>query len=103
MKALTSNNYKIMDSFSSTKDVLEFDASFLIACFVIKSLFTNIPLTDTLNQNVYKMFIQNVYKNQTHVSYLTKNSFYNLFKITKFESFFIFVGKFYEKFRWKTL
>ena len=63
-----------------------------MASFDIKSLFTNIPLTETLN-----LCIQNLYRNQAHVNNLTKSSFYKLLKITMFESFFIFDGKFYEK------
>ena len=70
-----------MDSFSSTKEVLEFDASFFMASFIIKSLFTNIPLTDLLN-----LCVQHLHGNQAHVSNLTKSSFYNLIKITMFES-----------------
>ena len=55
-------------------------------------IFTNIPLTETLN-----LCVQNLYRNQTHVNNLTKSSFYKLLKITMFESFFIFDGKFYEQ------
>ena len=64
-----------------------------MASFDIKSLFTNIPLTETLN-----LCVQNLYRNQTHVGNLTQSSFYSLLKITMFESFFIFDGKFYEQF-----
>ena len=63
-----------------------------MASFDIKSLFTNIPLTEMFN-----LCVQNLYRNQTHVNNLTKSSFYKLFKITMFESFLIFNGKFYEK------
>ena len=41
--------------------------------------------------------VQNLYRNQTHVGNLTQSSFYSLLKITMFESFFIFDGKFYEQ------
>ena len=58
----------------------------------IKSLFTKIPLTKTLN-----LCVQKLYRNQTHVGNLTQNSFYSLLKITIFESFFIFDGKFYKQ------
>ena len=63
-----------------------------MASFDIKLLFTNIPPTETLI-----LFVQNLYKNQTHVNNLTKSSFYKLLKITMFESFFIFDEKFYEQ------
>ena len=78
--------------FSFAKEALDFDASCFMASFDIKSLFTNISLTETLN-----LCVQNLYRNQTHVNNLTKSSFYKLLKITIFESFFIFDGKFYEQ------
>ena len=80
------------DSFSFAKEVLEFDASLFMTSFDIKSLFTNIPLTERLN-----LCVQKLYRNQTHVGNLTQNSFYSLLKITIFESFFIFDGKFYKQ------
>ena len=58
----------------------------------IKSLFTNIHLTETLN-----LCIQNIYRNQTYVDNLLQSLFYSLLKITMSESFFICDGKFYEQ------
>ena len=54
LKLLTSNDYTIKDSYSFAKEVLHFDASCFMASFDIKSLFTNIPLTETLNLCVQK-------------------------------------------------
>ena len=54
-----------------------------MASFDIKSLFTNITLTETL-----KLCVQNLYKNESDVSNLTKSSFYSLLTITM-ESFLI--------------
>ena len=91
-KPLTNNEYTVKDSFSFAKEILEFDASLFMASFDVKSLFTSIPVTETLN-----FCVQSLYRNQTRVGNLTKNSFYNLHKITMFEWFFIFNGKFYEQ------
>ena len=55
----------------------------------IKSLFTNIPLTKTLNYCG-----QNFYRNQTHVGNFL---FHNLLKNMTFGSFFICDRKFYEQ------
>ena len=63
-----------------------------MASFDIKSLFTNTPLTETLN-----LCVQNLYRNQTHVQNLTKTSFFKLIKMSMFESFFIFDGKCYQQ------
>ena len=46
LKALTNNDCTIKNSFSFAKEVLQFDASFFMASFVIKSLFKNISQTD---------------------------------------------------------
>ena len=79
----------IKDSFLFAKEVLEFGASLFLASFDIKSLFTNIPLTEMLN-----LCILSFYRNQTHVANLTKISIDNLLNMTVFESFFILAGKF---------
>ena len=63
-----------------------------MASFDITSLLTNMLVTDTLN-----LWVQNLYRNQPDVGNLNKSSFYNLPKITMFESIFIFDGKFYEQ------
>ena len=63
-----------------------------MASFGIKSLFTNMPLTETL-----KLCVENLCRNQTHVGNLTKGLFYDLLQIAMFESYFIFDGKFYEQ------
>ena len=92
LKLIRSNDYTIKDSFSVANEVLDFYASCFMESFDIKSLFTNIPLTEKLN-----LCVQNLYRSQRHVNNLTKSSFYKLLKITMFESFFIFDGKFYEQ------
>ena len=63
-----------------------------MASFDIKPLFTNMPLTETLN-----LFLQNLYQNQTQFGNLSKSSFYSLLKITMSEKYLILDGKFYEQ------
>ena len=84
-----SNHLQIKYSFSFVEEVLKFDASLFMASFDIKSLFTDIPITKTLN-----LYLRNLYRNQTRVGNLNKSSFYSLLKITMFESFYKFDGKF---------
>ena len=52
LKPLTNNEYTIKDSFLFAKEVLELEL--FMANFDIKSLFTSIPLTETLNLCVKK-------------------------------------------------
>ena len=91
-KLHTNNEYTIKDSLSFAKKVLELNASFFVVAFYIKSLFTTIPLTETSN-----FCVQNLCKNQIHVASLTKYSLCEFVKITMFEKFFAFDGKFYEQ------
>ena len=69
-----------------------FDPNLIMACFSVKSFFTNIHLTETI-----VLCVENLYKNQTHIDRLSKSSFRSLLEITIFESFFIFSYQKYYK------
>ena len=60
LKPQTRNSYAIKDTFSFSKEVLEFDPSIFITSFHIKSIFTRILLIKTFN-----FCGQNLYRNQT--------------------------------------
>ena len=53
-----------------------FDPNLVMACFDVKSLFTNIPLTETIG-----LCVDNLYRNQTHTHSLSKSSFRRLLKV----------------------
>ena len=63
-----------------------------MASFDIKSLFTNIPLTETIG-----LCVENLYRNQTHFDSLPKSYFLKLLEMTMCESFFIFDQKYYKQ------
>ena len=92
LRPFANSKCRIKDSFWFAREVFEFNASLFTAGFGINSRFTNIPLTETLN-----LCVQILYRNQTHGGNMAKSFFYILLKITMFESFFIFDGKFYEQ------
>ena len=46
---LTSNEYTIKDSFSFAEELLSFDSNLVMASFDVESLFTNIPLKETID------------------------------------------------------
>ena len=50
MKPITSNSYTVQDSFSFSKEIQNFpnSSNYFMASFDIKSLFTNIPLDETI-------------------------------------------------------
>ena len=60
--------------------------------FDIESLFTNIPLEETINICVDKLF-----ENSTKVNNLSKESFRSLLELATLHSFFIFDGKYYKQ------
>ena len=89
---LTSNDYTIKDSFSFAEEVSSFDCAHYMTSFDIESLFTNIPLEETINICVNKLF-----ENNTKVNNLTKESFRSLLELATLDSFFIFDRKYYKQ------
>ena len=81
---LTSNDFTIKDSFSFAEEVPSFDCAYYMTSFDIESLFTNIPLEETINICVDKLF-----ENNTKVNNLTKESFRSLLELAALDSFFI--------------
>ena len=82
---LTSTDYTIKDSFSFAEEVSSFDCAHYMTSFDIESLFTNIPLEETINICVDKLF-----ENNTKVNNLTKNIFQSLQELATLDSFFHF-------------
>ena len=85
LKPITTNEYTIKDSFSSAKEVEEFDPNLIMASFYVKSVFTNISFTETIG-----LCVENLYRNQAHFDSLPKSSFRWLFEMTMYVSFLIF-------------
>ena len=77
LKPITTNEYTIRDSFSFAKEVEEFDPNIIIASFDIKSLFTNLPLTESIG-----LCVEDLYGNHTHIDSLSKSSFRKFLEMT---------------------
>ena len=58
LKPITTQEYTIKCSFSFAKEVEEFDPNLVMANFDVKSLFTKIPLTETIS-----LCVENFYRN----------------------------------------
>ena len=56
LKEFTVNQYTVSDSFSFCKEIKDQDSSLFMASFDIQSLFTNIPLDETINICVDRVF-----------------------------------------------
>ena len=89
---LTSKDYTIRDWFSFAEEVSSFDCVHYMNSFRIEPVFTNIPLEETINICVYKLF-----ENYTKVNNLTKASSRSLLELVTLDSFFIFDGKYYKQ------
>ena len=91
-KSIINNEYTTKDLISFTKEVEEFDPNLVLTTFVMKSFFTNIPLTETIG-----LCVKNLYWNQTHIHSLSKKSFDELLAMVMFESFYILDQKCYKQ------
>ena len=67
LEPLTTNEYTIKDSFTFAEKLQSFDLKLVIASFDIESLFTNIPLQETID-----LCVENLFQDRTHVHNLSK-------------------------------
>ena len=70
LKEFTVDEYTLSDSFYFCKKIKDQDSSMFVTSFDIQSLFTNIPLSETINICVGRMF-----QNKTKVKGLLKRHF----------------------------
>ena len=69
LELIITNEYTIKDSFYFAKKVEEFDPNLIMASFDVKSLFTNILLTETIC-----LCVENLHRKQKHSDSLKKSS-----------------------------
>ena len=85
LSSLTTNEYTIKDSFSFAKEIVQQDSSFYMGSLDVDSLFTNIPLEETIN-----ICTESVYNQNDIVEGLSKSEFKELLSLATKESYFIF-------------
>ena len=78
--------------FSHLQKNFSFNSKLVMASFDIESLFTNIPLQETIN-----LCAENLFKDRTHVLNLSKDSFCELLTTTMSESLTLLDQEFYKK------
>ena len=88
---LTSNKYT-KDSFFLSEELLTFDSNLVIASFDIESLFTNIPLKETID-----LCVDILFSNMTNIGGITKDYFHELLSICTSKSLVLFDGEFYKQ------
>ena len=85
LSSLTTNEYTIKDSFSFAKEIVQQDSSYYMGSLDVDSLFTNIPLEETIN-----ICTESVYNQNDIVEGLSKSEFKELLSLATKESYFIF-------------
>ena len=58
---LTVNDYTVKDTFTFAKEVIDFDHNLFVASLDVESLFTNIPVDETIKNAVDDLFSSNMY------------------------------------------
>ena len=92
LKEFTINEYTVKDSFSFADEIVEQDASLYMVSFDVESLFTNIPLDETI-----KICADRVFQNKKKVKGLLKRHFVRLLTFATKSSFFLFNGTYYSQ------
>ena len=85
LELLTHNELTIKDSYSFAKDITAYDDSLYMASLDVESLFTNIPLNETINNCVSDLHNKNLYNGK-----LSKKDLFKLLETATSESSFIF-------------
>ena len=87
-----SNNYTVKDSFDFAKDITQQSSKLFMASLVVDSLFTNVPLDETIEISVNKLFRSN----QT-VSGLNKEEVLEMLSWTTKENVILFDQKYHSQ------
>ena len=93
MKQFTINEYTVKDSFSFCKEIIDQNPNLYMASFDVQSLFTNIPLDETIN-----ICVDMVYNKRKKVKGMLKRHFRQLLTISvKKSSCFLFNDVYYKQ------
>ena len=90
LQHLTSNEFTLKDSFEFAKIICEQDAGLFMASLDVDSLFTNVPLDETINICDSKLF-----KNNSSIHGLNKKQITKMLSLTTKESIILFDMAFY--------
>ena len=88
----TKNDYTVKDTFHFVSMLDTMDHRLVMASLDVDSLFTNIPLNETI-----EIVTEKVYKNQTIVKGISKNDFKELLQLSTKGTVFTFNGAYYRQ------
>ena len=92
LKPFTSNNYTVKDSFEFAKDITQQSSKLFMASLDVDSLFTNVPLDETIEICVNELF-----KSSQTVSGLNKQQILEMLSLTTKENVILFGQKYYSQ------
>ena len=92
LSPLTVNEFTVHDSLPFAEEVVNFDANFILASLDVESLFTNIPLNETIENCINDLF-----PNNDTVHSFTKEDLKELLNFTSYESCFTFDNEYYSQ------
>ena len=92
LKQFTINEYTVKDSFSFCKEIIDQDPNLFMASFDIQSLFTNIPLDETIN-----ICVDLVFHKKKKVKGMLKRHFKQLLTLSVKSSCFLFNYGYYKR------
>ena len=92
LKSLTSDEYKVKDSFVFAEEIIEQDSEFFMGSPDADSLFTIIPLEETID-----ICANTLFENMEKVEGLSKIEFKELLSLATKKFYFIFNGKLYQQ------
>ena len=85
IEPLTQNEFTIKDPFSFAKEITMYDSSLYMASLDVESLFTNIPLNETVNNCVSDLHNKFLYNGK-----LSKRALFKLLETATSKSYFMF-------------
>ena len=89
---LTINEFTVKKSFDFAEEVVSYDNKLYMASLDVESLFTNIPLEETIKNGVNDLFSNNFYSGK-----LSRKDLYELLKLATTESSFSVDNKLYKQ------
>ena len=85
LSSVTFNEFTVKDSFAFAEEIVHQDSNLFMGRLDVDSLFTNIPLEETIN-----ICTNLVYNNEDVIEGINKSEFKNLLSLATQESYFIF-------------
>ena len=92
LEPIVTNKFTIKNSFELAKEVIKQDSGLFMASLDVESLFTSIPLEETINDSSDPLF-----GNEVKINHFNRNDFEKLLRMALQNNFLNFDGKIYKQ------